>query len=713
MEKLRYTAVCMALLFAASFAWTQNGFLGKALGETVNTEYEEMMPRISPDGQTLYFVRSQHPGNVGGRGGGQDIWTARRKADGTWGEANRMSEPINNERHNFVGAVGGAGDLLVLGNGYASERPGIAIANRTGNLWVTPKDVLTFEGGQFLSFHCTPDLAYLILSLTTTTEKENLYVSIRVDGRWENPMPLGKGVNTTGSETAPFITEDGKRLFFTSTGHPDHMGGGDIYMVERQDDTWQKWSEPLHLGPAVNTAGFDGYLCLDSREETAYFTSGATSRDLGDIYQIPVSQLPLPTPPPPADTLFVQTTQDQAQEVSFVRYGVPDDAALLVVSRSLDGPGKLLTSGTAPHFLYQPAPGWSGKEKFVVEYCDPPQSDNCKEMVLSAVVEPREARPPAKWVELRTPVGTPVRMELPPGLAQRIDLKSTLDLNAGRNGSIKWNNEVGSEYLRYTPDRNFAGFDTLSLVELCDLPDPFECIVAKVVVDVYGEVAVVDPIPEEVVVEDSVPVEPKTFLLYGKITEDGKNIRPGDVDLRLYEEGSNRDMGALQTKEDATYEVRLPAGVDYRIEANSPFHLPEILAVPGNQSEVERNISLRPVPVETGQVFTLNNIYFDLNKATLRPESTDELRRLFHFLQSHPTMEIEVRGHTDSQNTEDYNQQLSEDRVKTVVNYLKYRGIMGSRLRSKGFGESQPVADNETPEGRQQNRRVEFKVLKQ
>ena len=713
MENPKHILVMLLFCLMAGQAWSQGGFQGKALGKSVNTEYEEMMPRISPDGQTLYFVRTKHPGNVGGRGGGQDVWMARRKADGSWGNATRLPEPINNERHNFVGAVGGGHDLLVLGNGYGKERPGIAISRRVGSLWGPPSDVMAFEGGQFLSFHCTPDLSYLILSLSTDSEQENLYVSMRVDGRWENPLPLGPDINTKGSETAPFLSEDGKRLFFTSTGHHSHMGGGDMYMVKRLDDTWQKWSEPIHLGEAVNTAGYDGYICLDSREETAYFTSGPSSRDLGDIYEIPVSALPLPLPPPPADTLFVQTVQDESKEDSFVRFGVPDDAALLVTSRSLDGPGRLLLHGTAPHFVYQPAPGWSGKEKFELLYCDPPQSDNCVELILSADVQPRAPRPEAKWVNLRTPVGTPVRVDLPPGILQRIDLQRSIALNADRNGMLKWNNETGSEYLRYTPKSNFAGFDTLLLAELCDRPDPMDCIAAKVVVDVYGEVAVVEePVKEEVVV-DPPKEEPKTFLLYGKVMEDGKAIRPGDVDLRLFEEGSNRDLGRLEPKDDATYEIRLPAGVDYRLEANSPFHFPEVLSVPGNLDEVERNISLRPIPVETGQVFTLDNIYFDLDKATLRPESTEELRRLFHFLQAHPTMEIEVRGHTDSQNSEEYNQKLSEDRVRTVVNYLKYRGIMGARLRSKGFGESQPVATNDTPEGRQQNRRVEFVVLKQ
>lgn len=695
----------------------QDGFLGKALGDGVNTEYEELVPRLSPDGQRLYFVRAHHPGNVSGRGGGQDIWVSKRNSEGTWQAATRLPRPLNDERHNFVGAVAENGNALVLGNGYESQQPGISISRRSGSLWGPPQDELAFSGGQFLSFHCTSDLSYLLLSLSTQTEKENLYVCMRVDGRWENPQPLGSVINTSGSETAPFISEDGKRIFFTSTGLPGHLGGGDIYMAERLDNSWENWSEPVHLGPSVNTAGYDGYFSLDERRQKAYFVSGSSPKALGDIYEIPLSDIPPLVPPAVVETLHVETKQGLPKELSFVRYGVPDDAALLVTSRSVDGPGELQRNGKPPHFLYQPAPGWAGTETLELTYCDPPQSDNCQRILVVAKVTESFER---AELALRTPVETPLRLDLPPSLSQRLDLQRSAALNTKRNGQVKWNNETESEYLRYTPKDGFRGMDTLLLVGICDAPDPMDCIAARVIVDVFGEAVVVtepDPVVTEPVVVDPVVEDPaplETFLLFGRVTEAGRTLRPEEVNIQLFEEDSNRNLGKLDIDEtDGSYKIRLPAGIPYRIEANSPFHYPIALGLPGTLPEVERNIDMRPLPLETGQVFTLNNVYFDLDKATLRPESTDELRRLYEFLMAHPTMQIEVRGHTDNQNTEAYNLALSEARVKSVVNYLKYRGIMGSRLQSKGYGESEPVATNETAEGRQKNRRVEFVILRQ
>jgi outer membrane protein OmpA-like peptidoglycan-associated protein len=91
---------------------------------------------------------------------------------------------------------------------------------------------------------------------------------------------------------------------------------------------------------------------------------------------------------------------------------------------------------------------------------------------------------------------------------------------------------------------------------------------------------------------------------------------------------------------------------------------------------------------------------------------------LVKLLNENPTLEIELNAHTDSKGEEDYNQRLSDARAASVMNYLVSKGISKKRLSSKGFGESKPIAENtnadgsDNPEGRQQNRRTEFKVIK-
>ena len=115
--------------------------------------------------------------------------------------------------------------------------------------------------------------------------------------------------------------------------------------------------------------------------------------------------------------------------------------------------------------------------------------------------------------------------------------------------------------------------------------------------------------------------------------------------------------------------------------------------------------------VEVGSKIILKNIFFDFDKATLRPESAAELNRLAKMLNDIPTMKIEISGHTDNVGSDLYNQQLSEARAKAVVEYLIDKDIFVGRMTYVGYGEAQPIASNDSEDGRQMNRRTEFMVV--
>jgi outer membrane protein OmpA-like peptidoglycan-associated protein len=117
-------------------------------------------------------------------------------------------------------------------------------------------------------------------------------------------------------------------------------------------------------------------------------------------------------------------------------------------------------------------------------------------------------------------------------------------------------------------------------------------------------------------------------------------------------------------------------------------------------------------PIEVGLTVRLKNIYFDFNKTTLKQESFVELDKVVNFLDQNKTVEIEIAGHTDSKGTDEYNLNLSQGRSQAVVDYLVSQGIDRQRLTAQGYGESKPIDTNDTDEGRANNRRVEFTVLK-
>jgi len=117
-------------------------------------------------------------------------------------------------------------------------------------------------------------------------------------------------------------------------------------------------------------------------------------------------------------------------------------------------------------------------------------------------------------------------------------------------------------------------------------------------------------------------------------------------------------------------------------------------------------------PIEKEETILLQNVHFYATKALLTPESHGELNRLAETMKSHPTMVIEIHGHTESTpGFEDQLMKLSERRTESVKAYLENKGIAPERIKGKAFGGTKPVADNTTDEGRQKNRRVEFLIL--
>jgi len=159
--------------------------------------------------------------------------------------------------------------------------------------------------------------------------------------------------------------------------------------------------------------------------------------------------------------------------------------------------------------------------------------------------------------------------------------------------------------------------------------------------------------------------------------------------------------------------VSLPSGKNYGIAVKKEGYLfhSENFVIPENAQyqEIQKDIYLKPIKV--GQSIVLRNIFFDFDKATLRPESKTELENLIKLMNDNPNIKIEISGHTDNIGSAAYNQKLSESRAKAVVDYLIEHGIDRSRLSYMGYGFEKPIAPNDTEEGRQLNRRVEFKIV--
>ncbi|NPV14357.1 OmpA family protein [candidate division WOR-3 bacterium] len=155
------------------------------------------------------------------------------------------------------------------------------------------------------------------------------------------------------------------------------------------------------------------------------------------------------------------------------------------------------------------------------------------------------------------------------------------------------------------------------------------------------------------------------------------------------------------------YQMELPVG-SYEVKVEVPGYLPQTSSFAINKGETTtRTFEL----VAKGMVLTLKGVYFEFGKATLRTESYPALMEAAQIMKDNPDILVEIQGHTDNIGSDKANQILSEKRAYSVMNFLvQYGGIDPKRLTAKGYGESRPIASNDTDEGRQLNRRVEFVI---
>lgn len=177
---------------------------------------------------------------------------------------------------------------------------------------------------------------------------------------------------------------------------------------------------------------------------------------------------------------------------------------------------------------------------------------------------------------------------------------------------------------------------------------------------------------------------------------------------------TDKELGtAISDPTTGSYSIVLPYGKRYSFMAQKEgyYAVTQNVDVANLTTYKEIVVDLYLNPIEKGQTIRLNNIFFDSGKYDLLPESYAELDRLFKVLKDNKGLQIEIGGHTDAVGSDANNMTLSNNRANAVMNYLVKKGINTSRLSAKGFGETKFIATNDTEEGKQLNRRVEFVIL--
>ncbi|KAA9035882.1 OmpA family protein [Ginsengibacter hankyongi] len=509
-------------------------------------------------------------------------------------------------------------------------------------------------------------------TLRLIAQKENIIMPETIV-KSEN---IGPKINTEFDELRPTISADGNLLFFIRQNHPFNTkynvvpNSQDIWFSER--DSTGKWSEAVHLGYPLNTTEYNAVFWISPDNNRILIRNAFID---GDYFGNGVSMCYL--------TKYGNWSKPQMLQIK--NYDKYDRGNQYGATMANDGQTLL---------LYMSQKEGSFNNDIYVCFLQ-------KDGTWS---EPKS---------LGKKINLPKYNEMTPYLASDgVTLYFSSDRPGGLgDNDIWWSKRLDDSWQKWS--------DPVDLGSPINTPDWD----AFFTLDAGGEYAYMTTSQDSYGASDIVRIKllekekPNPVVLVDGNVYDAKTKKPLSASL-VYEtlpDGTEAGNG-ISNPIDGAFKIVLPYDKNYSIRATADhyFAISENLnldsLIKAGYKEVHKDLYL--VPIEVGQVVRLNNVFFDFDKWDLRPESFIELNRVVKLLNENPSIEIEMSAHTDSRGSDEYNFKLSDNRARSVMEYIISKGIDSSRITSHGYGETKPVATNDTDEGRQLNRRVEFKILK-
>lgn len=204
----------------------------------------------------------------------------------------------------------------------------------------------------------------------------------------------------------------------------------------------------------------------------------------------------------------------------------------------------------------------------------------------------------------------------------------------------------------------------------------------------------------------------KTLYVKGKVF-DAASQKGLPSSVELIDNSTNKTIMKITSDELGKYFIPLPTGKDYTFVVNRRGYLfySNLYELSKEKSDSTYTKDIPLQPIQLNAAVTFKNVQFAINSFELLPVSKIELDKLLQVLNENPTLKLEIKGHTDNIGKQEDNIKLSSSRAKSVVDYLVSKGINAARLTHKGFGATQPIADNNTEEGKAKNRRTEFVIV--
>lgn len=728
------------------------------MGEAINSPYPDYSPVVTNDEQMMLFT-SRRENTTGGLKDDDDKYFEdiyfSLNIDGTWTQASNadstnrfMNDQVNTPMHDAT--ITYAGDETQL---FIYRNLDVWVSKLENGLWTIPVKAtgrVNSNKGFEPSVFITQDekTMFVVSDLNTGFGGRDIYVTTKdSSGNWLSLKNLGRTINTKADEDAPFLTPDGNTLYFSSKGH-NSMGDYDIFKSVLNEQG--EWSTPENLGPPINTSGHDRYFVTTDNGAVGYY---ASDREGGfgetDIYRIVLDCKSVSSTKikgmvysddkksPVGATIIVFDPKTNVIIRTFKAEAKTGKYEMRLKTENTYG-FKIEAEGYLPHlgtftvpqqcdyyYLYQEIKidnleDSTGRvyaqrafinnaffdvdhkvsENFAgvnTENLSEAEQDSLRNIVTEKY-NPIEITNYVKTVDVIDAKGNRLASETigdkPVSVIQAKEETRESYMTQVLEGDKYFYNgnlaEARAQYLiarQINPDDPYA----LRQIELIDaeLKDaPQEAFLATVD---EGETAFVMP----------VLIDSAQFIAMG-----------GDLAL----------IAAAQQEKDTTGEKPVAT---IETETEEPVALtepaePETVETESIEEAAaeEAEIPAEDVAAATPQDETIvfRNILFDFDKSALREASKEELNKIHNYMSVKPQVEIQIDGHADWIGTVEYNMALSERRAKSAYGYLVEKGITEERVTYQYFGESVPIAPNanedgtDNPEGRQLNRRCEFKI---
>ena len=443
----------------------------------------------------------------------------------------------------------------------------------------------------------------------------DVYVARFDGGIWSQPLNLGPQINTRGDEMFPFVDENGI-LYFASNGHPGSLGGMDVYYTSLNSGGDQQIS---HLEAPINSKADDFGLITDGSRSTGYFSSNRLNGD-DDIFRF-----------------FRESSLYGCRNLSLKVFDETTYAPLSDVTVSIKARGE----GRDEKTLTTDAEGMvdiclEAENDFLFELAKDGYLTGTLGFSTKGLTDDKSTRLGSSLIKLDT-----IERDRAPG---------RMTTSSDDNGDWENDGAISASILRGT---------------------------------VTGEV-------------DKQPIEGVKIVLKNECDGKVKQTVTGPSGRFSFEMTEGCDYSLVATK------------ISYGTNTNAIRKIPN--------SSKPKLVSANIVMIKAGDLVTLDNIHYDSGKWEVRPDAAKELNRLVATLRKYPSLKIEIGSHTDSQGDAQFNQYLSERRAKAALNYLTSKGISRSRLSARGYGESQLLNQCKdgvlcTEEEHERNRRTELKVL--